>query len=254
MEDDMVSFPNESREYRAARDRLLQQEIELRRQMEAVAEERRKLPEGGLMREDYTFDCIGPDGKAKTVKFSELFAPGKDSLIVYNMMFPRYKTDTRQKPESGALSKLPIEETPCPSCTTLLDQLNPAVWPLEAAGFNFAVIGKAPIDRLDALAKDRGWKNLRMLSSAKNRFNRDYHTEDEEGQQTPLTSVFRRSSEGIRHFWSSELSFAKSDPGQDPRADGTLEPLWNLMDLTPGGRPDFLEQMQYEGEPAARCH
>lgn len=249
----MVSFPNESPEYRAAREKLLKSEIELRRQMEAVAEERRRLPEGGLVHEDYTFDCIGQDGKAKTVKLSELFAPGKDTLIVYNMMFPRYKTDTRDKPATGPLSKLPVEETPCPSCTTLLDQLNPAVWPLEAAGFNFAVIGKTTIDRLDALAKDRGWKNLRMLSSAKNSFNRDYNAEDEDRQQTPLLSVFQRSAEGIRHFWSSELMFAKSEPGQDPRANGTLEPLWNLMDFTPGGRPDFDEQMQYEGEPAACC-
>ena len=250
----MVSFPNESAEYRAARDRLLQSEIELRRQMEAVAEERRKLPKGGLVREDYAFEEMGPDGKPKTVKLSELFAPGKDTLIIYNMMFPRYKTDTRDKPASGPLAKLPIEETPCPSCTALLDQLNPAVWPLEAAGFNFAVIGKTTIDRLNALARDRGWKNLRVLSSAKTSFNRDYNAEDEEGQQMPLLSVFQRSSEGIRHFWTSELTFAKSEPGQDPRAAGTLEPLWNLMDFTPGGRPDFDEQMQYPGQPAAYCH
>jgi predicted dithiol-disulfide oxidoreductase (DUF899 family) len=254
MEDDMVSFPNESKEYRAARDRLLQSEIELRRQMEAVAEERRKLPKGGLLREDYVFDCIGPDGKAKQAKLSELFAPGTDTLVVYNMMFPRYKADDRPKPATGTLSTLPIEETPCPSCTSLLDQLNPAARPFEAAGFNFAVIGKTTIDRLDALARDRGWKNLRMLSSAKNGFNRDYNAEDEEGQQTPLLTVFRKDSDGIRHFWSSELMFAKSEPGQDPRANGTLEPLWNLMDFTPGGRPDFDEQMQYEGVPAACCH
>lgn len=249
----MVSFPNESPGYRTARDRLLKSEIELRRLTEAVAEERRRLPEGGLVREDYVFEGIGPDGEFKQVKLSELFAPDTDTLVVYNMMFPRYKSDDRAKPATGALSALPIEETPCPSCTALLDQLNPATLPFEAAGFNFAVIGKTTIDRLEALATERGWKNLCMLSSAKNSFNRDYHAEDEEGQQAPLMSVFRKTADGIRHFWSSELMFAEREPGQDPRANGTVEPLWNLMDLTPGGRPDFDEQMQYPGVRAA-CH
>lgn len=82
-----VQFPNESAEYRAARGRLLEKEIELRRQMEAVAEERRKLPPGGMLKEDYVFDGLGPDGKPARIRFSELFAPGRDTLIVYNMMF-----------------------------------------------------------------------------------------------------------------------------------------------------------------------
>ncbi|TJX68801.1 MAG: DUF899 domain-containing protein, partial [Mesorhizobium sp.] len=58
-------------------------------------------------------------------------------------------------------------------------------------------------------------------------------------------------ADGIRHFWSSELGFAPTEPGQDPRAIGTCEILWNLMDFTPEGRPDWNEQLQY-GE--ACCH
>ena len=57
-----VAFPGESAEYRAARDRLLEQEIELRRAMEAVAASRRALPPGGPVPEDYVFHGPGTDG------------------------------------------------------------------------------------------------------------------------------------------------------------------------------------------------
>ena len=94
-----MHFPNESQEYRAARDRLLEKEIELRRQMEAVAEARRKLPPGGMLKEDYVFDGLGADGKPARIRFSELFAPGRDTLVVYNMMFPRHPD--RHQAETG---------------------------------------------------------------------------------------------------------------------------------------------------------
>src|SRR5262249_50476454 len=47
-----IAFPGESAEYRAARNRLLDQEIELRRAMEAVAEARRRLAPGGGVAQD----------------------------------------------------------------------------------------------------------------------------------------------------------------------------------------------------------
>jgi predicted dithiol-disulfide oxidoreductase (DUF899 family) len=150
-----MHFPNESAEYRAARDRLLGKEIELRRQMEAVAAERRRLPPGGALEEDYVFDGLGADGRPARIRFSELFAPGRDTLIAYHMMFPRYPTDTRAKPTTGATAGLPREETPCPSCTALVDQFDGAARHLEAAGFNFVVIAKTPLERLLAFARDR---------------------------------------------------------------------------------------------------
>jgi predicted dithiol-disulfide oxidoreductase (DUF899 family) len=61
-----------------------------------------------------------------------------------------------------------------------------------------------------------------------------------------MLSVFHRDGDAIRHFWSTELLYAPTDPGQDPRHVGTLEPLWNLFDLTPEGRPpDWEEQLSY---------
>lgn len=243
-----ISFPNESAEYRTARNALLEQEIALRRQMEAVAAQRRALPAGGKVPEDYEFEGLGADGKATRIKLSALFRDGTDSLVMYNYMFPRHQVDTRAAAASGVTAQLPKSAQPCPSCTGLIDQLDAAAQHFEAGGGNFAVVAKAPLEHLLGVARDRGWHHARLLSSAScPNFRRDYRGEDEEGQQAPITLVFKRGRDGaIRFFWASELMFSPYDPGQDHRAAGTLEPFWNLFDLTPGGRPDFDEQLQYE--------
>jgi len=239
-----VAFPGESAEYRAARNRLLEQEIELRRQMEAVAAARRELPLGGKIPEDYVFQERGADGDPTEVRMSELFASGKDSLAIYTFMFPRYPDDKRPGPTSDELSELPLEKTPCPSCTALLDQLDAA---MRHAGelVNFVAAAEAPVEQLTAFAKERGWRTLRLLSTAGNSYKRDYNA-DYEGHGMPMLNVFHRDGRTIRHFWSSELFWAEPDPGQDPRHVGTLEPLWNLLDFTPEGRPtDWHEQLSY---------
>ncbi|HMF54076.1 MAG TPA: DUF899 family protein [Edaphobacter sp.] len=130
--------------------------------------------------------------------------------------------------------------------TALLDQLDGAVPHVEQK-VNFVVVAKSPIETVAAFARDRGWRYLRLLSATDNTFKRDYHGEDADGSQMPNLSVFHRESKGeIRHTWSSELLYAPTEPGQDPRQVGTLEPLWNLFDLTPEGRPQkWDEQMQY---------
>ena len=247
----MITFPNESAKYRTAREKLLRKEIELRRVMEEVAEARRALPPGGLIRQDYEFDGLDAEGRPATIKLSELFAPGKDSLILYNMMFPRHPQEKRDVATGGGTAKLARQDQPCPSCTALLDQFDGAVGHLQAAGFNFAVVGKTALENLLTLGRDRDWRNMRLVSSAGNSFKRDYNAEDADGAQIPLLSVFHRDADGIRHFWSSELDFAPTEPGQDPRGIGTCETLWNLMDFTPEGRPNWHEQLQY-GE--ACCH
>src|SRR5206468_4883368 len=119
-----VTFPGESPEYRAARDRLLEQEVELRRATEAVAVARRELPLGGDVPEDYVFQATGADGTPTNLRLSELFAPGKDSLVIYSFMFPRDSGDERPGPAGGQTALLELEETPCPSCVALLHQLD----------------------------------------------------------------------------------------------------------------------------------
>lgn len=242
-----IAFPGESAEYRASRDRLLEKEIELRRAMEAVSVLRRELPPGGLIPEDYVFDGPGPDGVPAKLKLSDLFAPGKDSLVIYNFMFPRYPKDDRPGPTEGATARLKREDGPCPSCVAFLDSLDGAVKHVEGAGFNFVVIAKAPLDRLTTFARERGWRNLRLLSAIGNSFKRDYLAETPEGFQMPMVTVFHRDGSEIRHFWSSEMLYAPADPGQDPRHAGTIEPSWNIFDLTREGRPsDWQEQLDYD--------
>ena len=241
-----ITLPNESQEYRAARDRLLDQEIELRRAMETVAAARRELPLGGRLRCDYVFQGAGADGAPVSVPLSELFAPGKDSLAIYSFMFPRDPSDPAPGPTAGQTALLPLAEGPCPTCAAFIDQLEGAVEHLSQH-VNLAVVAKTPLPRLLAFAEEHGWERLRFVSSVANTYNVDYHAETPDGTQRPMLTVFHRYPDGIRHFWSSELFYAQTEPGQDPRHVGTLEPLWNMFDLTPEGRPaDWEEQFQYE--------
>src|SRR3982074_2244753 len=186
-----VAFPGESAEYRAARVRLLEQEIELRRVMEEVAAARRTLPPGGLVPEDYVFQGARDDGTPTDVRLSELFAPGKDSLVIYSFMFPRDPGDSSPGPASGQTALIGLAESPCPSCSALLDQLDGAA---EHAGqhINLAVVAKTALPRLLSFADGRGWRRLRLLSSAPNTYNGDYHGETADGFQRPMLNVFHR--------------------------------------------------------------
>jgi predicted dithiol-disulfide oxidoreductase (DUF899 family) len=240
-----IAMPNESHEYREARDRLLDQEAALRRAMEAVAAARRELPLGGRVPRNYVFHGAAADGAATDAPLSELFAPGKDSLVIYNFMFPRDPADQTPGPASGQTALLPLAEGPCPTCAAFIDQLEGAA---EHVGqlLNLAVVAKTPLRRLLTFAEERGWRRLRFLSSADNTYNVDYFGETADGAQRPMLTVFHRDADAIRHFWSSELIYAPTEPGQDPRHVGILEPLWNLFDLIPEGRPSgWVEQLSY---------
>jgi len=179
------------------------------------------------------------------VRLSELFAPGKDSLVIYSMMFPRAPGDDRPGPAGGQTALLPLAQGPCPSCTAFLDQLDGAA-EHAAQHINLAVAGKAPIEPILTFAAERGWRHLRLLSSAGTTYNRDYRAETPDGEQQPMLNVFHRDGDTIRHFWGSELFYAPVEPRQETRHVGTLEPLWNLFDLTPEGRgTDWDEQLSY---------
>ncbi len=224
-----ISFPGESLEYRAARDRLLEQEAELRRVTEAVAAARRELPPGGVVPQDYVFQQAGPGGTPTEVRLSELFVRGLDTLVIYNFMFPRALDD----------------EGPCPHCTSMLDALDGAAQHITQR-VNFAVVAKAPLPRILAHAHQRGWRGLQLLSSAGTTYNRDYFGEDAEGGQRPMLNVFQRDGEAIRHFWGSELLDAPTEPGQDPRHVDSIDPQWNLFDFTPQGRgTDWYPDLSY---------
>jgi predicted dithiol-disulfide oxidoreductase (DUF899 family) len=226
-----IRFPGESDEYRRERNSLLEAEVELRRAIERVAAQRRSLPPGGAVPDDYRFEEVS-GGRELTL--SELFAPGSDTLVIYSFMFPRYSGDKRPGP-GGETGRLPLEETPCPSCTSILDSLDGAA-PHLARRLNLAVVAKTAPERILTFAQERGWRHLRLLSSRNNAYNRDYHAETRDGSQLPILNVFTRDDGGIRHGWATELMFAARDEGEDPRHVDSIWPIWSVLDMTPSGR------------------
>jgi predicted dithiol-disulfide oxidoreductase (DUF899 family) len=222
-----VRFPGEDARYRKARDRLLKSEVELRRHIEAVAAERRKLPLGGELLEDYVFEESNKAGGSREVKFSELFAPDKPTLVIYNFMYG------------------PEMMRACPSCTSILDALDGNAKHISQR-VNFAVVAKSPLPRFLSHARDRGWYATRFLSSAGNSYNRDYHGETAAGAQRPMLNVFVKRGGKIRHTWGAELAYTPTDKGQDPRHVDFMWPLWNVFDVTPDGRgKDWRPQLSY---------
>lgn len=214
-----VRFPNESADYRRARDALLTEEIELRRHIERVAQQRRELPPGGVLPKDYDF--MGENGP---VKFSELFAD-HPSLVVYSYMFG------------------PQRKQPCPMCTSLL-----SAWEGEAEDVMqrvaLAVVARSPIERLVAFKKERGWRHLKLYSDVSGDYTRDYVSAEDADE--PAFNVFTRRDGKLRHFWSGEMGMATADPGQDPRGAPDPMPLWTILDSTPEGRgSDWYPELSY---------
>jgi len=208
-----MKFPNETEEYRMARDRLLKAEIALRKDVEEVAAIRRALPLGGAIPEDYVFE-VGAE--ARKIKLSEFFG-AFDTMVVYNFMYG------------------PKMARPCPMCSSLLDALNGNARAI-AVRTSLVVVARSPIGRILEFAQQRGWSNLRLASSAGNRYNLDYHGEDDKGAQLPMLNVFVRRNGTIRHFSGSEMLTARMGPNQDARHVDMMWPLWNLLDHTPEGR------------------
>jgi predicted dithiol-disulfide oxidoreductase (DUF899 family) len=224
-------FPGETVAYRRARNSLLNAEIELRRQTEAVAAQLRSLPLGGQVRTDYRFDGWNSDSsRSKTIRLSELFEDGKNTLFLYSFMFP----------EDG----LP-DGAPCPSCTSIIDAIDGAA-PHVSQRINLAAVAPAPISKFQKHGRSRGWRNIRLLSSAKTTYGRDYNTEEPDGRPDPIATVFVRIGDQVHHVWSSELFYAHSDPGQDMRHVDFMWPLWSIFDKTPDGRgKDWGPMLKY---------
>jgi predicted dithiol-disulfide oxidoreductase (DUF899 family) len=215
-----ISFPNETASYRKARNALLTAEIELRREIERVAAQRRKLPSGGVVPEDYMFEEDGASPAdpptVRQVRLSELFGE-KNTLVAYSFMYG------------------PQMSSPCPMCTSMVDALNGNAEQI-AQRTNLVLIAKSPMERIRAFADTRGWTKLRILSSAGNNYNRDYQGEAADGSQQPSLNVFVRRNGRIRHFYNAELLFVRSEPSQNSRHIDMIWPLWNLLDFTPEGR------------------
>ena len=217
-----IRFPNESEAYRQARIALLTEEIELRRHIERVAEQRRALPPGGEVTKAYAF--VGENGP---LNFAGLFGT-KDTLVVYSYMFG------------------PQREKPCPMCTCLLSAWDGEV-PDITQRVALAVVARSPIERLTAFKRERGWQHLPLVSDTSGDFSRDYHALTKDGGDDAAFNVFTRQNGVIRHFWGGEMNRASSDPGQDPRGAPDLMPIWTILDVTPEGRGvDWYPKLSYD--------
>lgn len=222
-------FPGESEEYREARNELLQAELDLRARIEELAQVRRNLPIGGQVKEDYVFnELVEGNGDKSLIQtsLSELFKDSKSTLIVYNYMY------------SSSM------ETPCVMCTSILDAMEGTAQHLSQK-VDLAVVAKSPIERIRKFTDNRGWKNLRILSSEKNTYNQDYYGEYPDGSQWPACNVFVKRDGGIFHTYATELLFVESE--MQARHVDLMWPLWNFLDLTPEGRgTDWYPKLAYE--------
>jgi len=218
-----LKYPNESSDYRAARDDLLTEEIELRRQAAKVSDLQRALPLGGVLKEYYVFQNLS----GENMKLSELFSDKSPNLLIYGFMY---------KPGGDA----------CPVCTSLLDGLNGSA-PHIKQNLNFAVVAKASVEELKAWVNARNWSNLIVLSSGQCTYNLDYHAEDDEERQLMMMNVFRKTDDGIFHSLGYEIKTAPRGDEQDPRQRDQIWPLWTIYDLTLDGRPsDWFPTYNYD--------
>lgn len=235
-----LSFRNESADYRAARNKLLDAEIALRREIEEVAAMRRALPPGGEVTEDYVFERIGANQRPEKARLSELFGD-RPSILLYSYMYG------------------PDRDRPCPGCTHMLDAIDGSA-PHAGQRLPIYIVAKSPLARLVAWARERGWRHLQLLSTAGNSYDADYFGDtsklgramrEERGHDLsrdwddPMFNVFRRDGATVRHFWGSELVYAPEEPGQNHRAGDLVDPLWGLLDMTPEGRGSFFPDLSY---------
>lgn len=203
-------YPNEPAEYRLAREALLAEEKALVEKVKAVAAQRRTLPRGGRIKEDYVFIWATDDRLGQRVKISELFG-GKDTLLLYSFMYG------------------PNWDNPCPSCTSLVDGFDRTAYQVTQNAA-FAAIAKAPPDMINAWARKRGWSQIALVSGSESSYQLDYRCQGEsDDRQYPVMHVFKKEAGDVFHFWGTELEGNHLD---------TVWPYWNLMDFTPAGRPD----------------
>jgi predicted dithiol-disulfide oxidoreductase (DUF899 family) len=214
-------YPGDSAEYRRARQTLLAEEIELRRHITRVAAQRRELPLGG---EPPPFTFLDEAGKEHAL--ADLFGR-HDTLVTYFWMFG------------------PQRERPCPMCTSFLGSLDIPLPDIEQR-VSLAVIGRSPVARQLAFARERGWRNLRFYQCVGDDFPTAYRAFMPDGSEGAALDVWVRKGSAVHHVWGANESTGTEDPGQDAHLAPEIAPLWNVLDLTPGGRgTDWYPRLSY---------
>jgi predicted dithiol-disulfide oxidoreductase (DUF899 family) len=201
-------------EWQEARDALLVKEKEATRARDALAAQRRKLPRVRIEKE-YVFD--GPKGKATLLDLFE----SRRQLLLYHFMFG------------------PNQDAGCDGCSMFVDQIGHLAH-LHARDTSFALVSRAPIDKIEAYRKRMGWA-IPWYSSFDSGFNVDFGV----GPETPQEGVYQDGE-------SFGLSvFVRDDNGvfrtyfTTHRGVEALGSVWTFLDLTPLGR-----QENWEDSPA----
>jgi predicted dithiol-disulfide oxidoreductase (DUF899 family) len=189
-------------EWRSQRQTLLEQEKELTRQLDRVNAARRRLP---MVRLDKPYTFEAPSGKATLLDLFE----GRRQLIVYHFMFD------------------PGWEKGCPGCTGYVDALGDLSM-LGQRNTSFAIISRAPLAKLEAYRKAKGWK-WPWYSSFGSDFNYDFHATGDKGEAHGL-SVFFRLDDDLFHTYSAYQ-----------RGTESLTDAYALLDRTPYGRQEDFE-------------
>ena len=215
-------FPGESPDYAKAREALLAEEIEVRRHVTRVAEQRQALPPGPVIERDYRFR----DGNGEEVGLADLFGD-HDTLVTYFWMYG------------------PQRERPCPMCTNFLGGVNGNARDIQQRA-SMKILGRSSVERQRAFAVDRGWRDLDFVQTVGDDYADDLGLLDDEGNESPALVVFQKDGDAVRLFYSAEMPFEAADPGQDPRTAPDISPLWNVLDLTPEGRgTDWYPKVEY---------
>ena len=215
-------FPGASPEYDAARQALLAEEIDFRRHMTRLGEQRRALPPGPVIARDYRFK----DEQAAEVKLLDLFGD-KDTLVTYFWMYG------------------PQRERPCPMCTNWLGAVNGNAADIKQR-VALKILGRSSVERQFAFAQERGWRDLNFVQTVGDDYATDLGILKADGSEVPALVVFKRDGDQVRLFWASEMRLELADPGQDPRDAPDIASLWSVLDLTPAGRgTDWYPKLNY---------
>jgi predicted dithiol-disulfide oxidoreductase (DUF899 family) len=229
-------------EWLAARIELLEQEKELTRRSDALAQRRQGLPWVPVDKE-YTFET---ESGQKTL--AELFA-GRSQLLVYHFMFG---PSVEGWPEAG-----------CPGCSYTADSLERAVDHLPHRDVTFVAVSRAPLERLDAYKRRMGW-SFPWVSYGDSDFNLDFAVFTEEGRRTGRGFNFDNPKYAEMDMREHELhglsAFALEDGtvyhmySTYDRGTDALNATWQLLDRTPKGRgTDFdgwpRRRDEYENSP-----
>jgi len=215
-------FPGASQEYEAARKALLAEEIEFRRHMTKLGEQRRALPPGPVIIKNYRFK----DEQAFEVGLKDLFGD-KDTLVTYFWMYG------------------PQRERPCPMCTNWLGSVNGNAADIKQR-VALKILGRSSVERQFAFAQERGWRDLNFVQTVGDDYANDLGILKADGSESPALVVFKRDEDKVRLFWASEMRVEMADPGQDPRDAPDIASLWSILDLTPEGRgTDWYPKLKY---------